>query len=96
MSDESTVVAVRRGLKETETRFSSDSPTRGDGMVRQHPQEEKWDGTTTPSRGEMMLESAIVVGPVKTGLGFHPPLAYAHVMHHFSTTIKPPSAHGHH
>jgi glycerol dehydrogenase-like iron-containing ADH family enzyme len=50
----------------------------------------------TPSRGKVTLENTVVAGQVKTGLGFHPPLAYAHVMHHFSTTIKPPSAHGHH
>lgn len=51
-------------------------------------------GTTTPSIGRATLESVIVAGPAKTGLGFYPPptaclpAADAPLLHHHQSSIS--------
>lgn len=51
-------------------------------------------GTTTPSIGRATLESVIVAGPAKTGLGFYPPptaclpAANAPLLHHHQSSIS--------
>lgn len=74
-SDESTVVAVCRGLKEIETWFSPGNPTRGDEI--------------TSLKREMTFGNIIVAGPAETGLGFCLLFVYLQLMYYCSTTVSP-------